>query len=434
MSKYILKEIYKEEQKLVLKKYLPYFLFSLLLGIVVKFKLFDKTFLFINSFTNILSETPCDYSSLFSTSATILITVLSIVFVLLTVFVQMSDKYTSSDIFQDYETKVIMVLYLSTIILSLMMLESDCCFPTLILTLTFICILSIYPFLQNFRSKFMYEVSLDLSLKKIPMLIAVGDQGTTVKELMRLGELIERIIKEDRLQYFYYIISFYSYIREAKQKNMKYVIEGFGSQYVNLLYFLVKTKPLTDSKKTMFKLLIRQIQEYMSSYSDMIKCEKLELNMYLLKETGINAISSGFDDRSIEEVVNTLHYSFTYIHERQNVDYYKGILEKDLVEYMGELANKLFNNRKMGPFTISLLTLWETGVEIYKENEKSYQDSLLMSIIINHIYEIEQLIGDSIFEEKIQFFRQRFSDKCDIHEFNNRFKKYYYEITRKTTI
>lgn len=166
MSKNILEKIYKEEQKLVFKKYLPYVAFSLFLGIVVKFELFDKTFLFIDSFINILNENSYNYSSLFSTSAAILTTILSIIFVLLTVFVQMSDKYTSSDIFQSYETKVLIVLYLGTVILSLMMLETNCCFPTLILTLTFICILSIYPFLQSFSSKFVYEVSLDTSLKK----------------------------------------------------------------------------------------------------------------------------------------------------------------------------------------------------------------------------------------------------------------------------
>lgn len=434
MSRGVLKKIYNEEKKLVLNKYLPYVVISLILGLVLKFKLFDKTFLFIDSFINILNENPHDHSSLFSASAAILTTVLSIIFVLLTVFVQMSDKYTSSDIFQSYETKALMVLYLGTVILSLMMLETDCCFPTLILTLTFICILSIYPFLQNFSSKFVYEVSLDTLLKKISGLIDSGDEKSTVKELMRLEEVSKRIIKEDRLKYFFDVISFYANIREAKQKNMSDVIEGFGNQYINLLFFLVNTKPLTDSKERMFKLLIRQIQEYMSSYSGMIKCERLELKMYLLKETGKDAINSDFDNKSIEGVVNTLHYSLTYIHERQNVDYYKGTLEKSLVEYIGELAKELFDKRKISPFTISLLSLWEVGVELYKENEKSPQDSSLLFTVIKHIYEIEQLTGDSIFEEKIEFFRLRFSDKSDIHEISSRFKKYYDKIKIMTTV
>lgn len=433
MSKSILEKIYKEEQKLVLKKYLPYVVFSLVLGIVVKFKLFDRTFLYINSFINILNETPYDHSSLFSTSAAILTTILSIIFVLFTVFVQMSDKYTSPDIFQSYETKTLILLYLGTVILSLMMLETNCCFPTLILTLTFICILSIYPFLQSFSTKFVYEVSLDISLKKISGFIASDDEKSAIKELMRLEEVSKRVIKEDRLQYFLDIISFYANIREAKQKNMNDVIEGFGNQYINLLLFLANTKPQTNAKEMMFKLLIRQIQEYMSSYSGMIKCERLELNMYLLKETGKEAVSSGFNNKNIEGVVNTLHYSLTYIHERENVDY-KEELEKSLIEYMGEIAEELFNNQKMSPFKISLLSLWEVGVELYKENEKSPQDSSLMFTVIEHIYEIEQLIGDNIFEETIGSFGLRFFDKSDIHEINNKFKKYYDEIKIMTTI
>jgi len=435
MPKISLKKGYIEEQKLILNRYLPYIKISIILGIVVKFKLFDKTFLLIDSFVNILNESPYDHSYLFSTSAAILTTVLTIIFVLLTVFIQMSGKYTASDIFQSDETKILMALYLGTVILSLMMLETTCRFPTLILTLTFVCILSIYPFLENFSSKFVYEVGLDNSLKRIPSLIISDNETSTISELKRLGEVSIRVIKEDRLQYFFEIIKFYTNIREAKQKQMTGAVEAFGDQYLYLLTFLVKNNSITDNKKKMFKLLIRQIQDYMSNYSYMIKCETLELQMYLLKEIGIDMISSSFDNRSIEKVVITLKNSLNNIRNIETSDYSKEKLEKSLVEYIGELAEELFNNQKKSPFTISLVSLWEIGLELYKENEKSNTpDSSLLFTVIKQIYELEELIGNINFEKQIEHFKLQFSDESGIENINSEFKKYYDEIKVMTTI
>ena len=265
------------------------------------------------------------------------------------------------------------------------------------------------------------------------MLIASGNETSVINELRNLGEVSKRVIKEDRLEYFFEIITFYTNIREAKQKQMKSVVEAFGYQYLYLIKFLI-TNSVTDNKKTMFKLLIRQIQDYVKTYSDTINFETLELQMYLLKEIGLGMTSSSFDNRNIEEVVITLNDSLNNIRNIETSDCYKKKLEKSLVEYIGELAEELFNNQKMSPFTISLLSLWEIGVDLHKEKDKNPQDTSLLFSVIKQIYEIEQLIGDDIFEEKIKFFKLRFSDKSDIDKINNEFKKYYNEIKPMTVI
>ena len=112
----------------VLCQYLKYIGISILLGVVLELKFFEYIFgkpvPLINQFLNTSNSNPIDHLLVFSTTATLLATIFTIIFVLLTVFIQILDVYTSADIFQSNETKNLMRLYFTTIVLSLIMLET----------------------------------------------------------------------------------------------------------------------------------------------------------------------------------------------------------------------------------------------------------------------------------------------------------------------
>src|SRR5665647_881679 len=142
----------------VLCQYLKYIGISILLGVGFKYG-YDGFVSLIKPYLDILhisSMSSIDHSYLFSATATILATIFTIIFVLRTFFVQVSDISESADILWNDETKNLVRLYFSTIVLSLMMLEASFQFPTLVLILTIACIFSLYPFLNNLSDKLVY--------------------------------------------------------------------------------------------------------------------------------------------------------------------------------------------------------------------------------------------------------------------------------------
>lgn len=159
------KKLEKLKDNPVVLQYLLYIGTSIFLGICLKLKIFEYIFAIpvplMNRFVNNTSySSPIDHNLVFSTSATILATVFTIIFVLLTLFVQISDFSVSDDILQSKETKNLFRLYFAAIILSLIMLETNFQYPILILTLTFVCIFSLYPFLINLSDKLAYDVGI----------------------------------------------------------------------------------------------------------------------------------------------------------------------------------------------------------------------------------------------------------------------------------
>lgn len=98
-------------------------LISLCSGIILKVidlnhELFDNLVSSINKFLHISSAIQVDHSSIISMSATILFTVLAIIFAILIFFTQISYEYTMTNIFEEDNVKFLIGLYFTTIVLS----------------------------------------------------------------------------------------------------------------------------------------------------------------------------------------------------------------------------------------------------------------------------------------------------------------------------
>lgn len=246
MSKDI-RDIKSRIKKLYITKVQPFFCLyrtyigiSIFLGIVLEFKLFDKIsdkpVQLVNCFLNSSSSSPIEHSSVFSTSAGILSTVFSIIFVLWTVFMQMSGEYTSADVVHNKEMKNLMRLYFGTIVLSLMMLETTFQFPILVLTLTFACILSLYPFLYNISNKLVYDVGVKNLSEEISSLINSNDEDRVISKIDSLESICKRSIIDNKQRVFRDILIILEMkTLKAKEKKMTKVIEIVGVGYLDIL-------------------------------------------------------------------------------------------------------------------------------------------------------------------------------------------------------
>lgn len=411
----------------VFRLYKTYIVISIFLGIVLELKLLDnlsdKPVQLINQFTNISNSNPIDYSLIFSTSAAILATIFTIIFVLLTVFIQISDGYMSAKIFHSNEAKNLMRLYFVTIVLSLMMLKTTYQFPTLVLTLTFACILSLYPFLHNISDKIVYDVGLRNINKKISLQITSNDEVSTINEIMSLREICISSIEEEQLLFFSNIMSIFSaHIYMVKQKKMIEAVEEFGNQYLYILSFLVNENPITNCRKKMTELLLREVKRYMSNCTEFIKCDSLEYQMFLLKPIGIDMIKASFDDKSIRVIINILWLKFYYLQENRNVNIIEEMEQEDLkdilVKYLGEMAKESFKYNRENPFTFSVALLWKIGAELFQAKEEHNHpiSQTLLSTIVEQLNEIEKLIDADFFEKKFE--------ESKIQPFNEQNKTY----------
>jgi hypothetical protein len=347
MSKGIRKEANRKLQQIkkeVNKKLQPYFrlyrtyiMISILLGASFKYG-YDGFVSLIKPSLDMLhlssvvltSVIAINNSYLFSTSAAILATIFTIIFVLLTVFIQISDVYTSADIFQSNETKNLMRLYFTTIVLSLMMLETTFQFPILVLTLTFVCILSIYPFLYNLNDKLVYEVGVGKLHKEISSLIDSNDEyfaNIKANSLFVIGKKCVKDNKQDTFDSIIYIFDISA--KKAEKQNMVEIVETIGTYYSLFLDLLLKDESTTDKRRAMIKSLCRHIYSYVGNYSEIIKCEDLDVQTDVLKECGMEMIKADFDDRYVNQIVDILRNTFYTIQKKRNLD-------NDRIEKEGE--------------------------------------------------------------------------------------------------
>lgn len=429
--------------------YRTYIVISILLGIVLEFKLFDKIsdkpVRLINHFLNISSNSPIDHSLVFSTSASILSTVFTIIFVLLTVFIQMSGKYTSADIFQNKETKNLMRLYFGTIVLSLMMLETTFQFPILVLTLTFACILSLYPFLHSFSNKLVYDVGVNNLSEEISSLIYSNNEDLAIRKIYSLGSICKRSIIDNRQRVFRNIlITLKINTQKAKDKKMIRVVETIGIHYIVILDLLVdnsttiKENPTTNDAK-MIMLLLGSIRQYAENYSEMINCISLNYGQtFCLKEAGIKMMGGGFKDTAVNQIVKILFYTFESLQKKRKIDsdenenLIKGF-EDDIIQYIGELAKESFQFKFKLPLTTSVIELFEIGAKVLQAEDKSERpSSSILYTLIQQLKEIEKTIGVDLFEKLYISSKEYISTKRELEKYLNDFKNTYDGQRRKS--
>lgn len=393
-------------------KYSTYIVISILLGIGLEFRLFDMLFdkpiQLVNQSLNLSSNRLIDNSLVFSTSAAILTTVFSIIFVLLTVFIQSSDVYNSAGILKDKETTNLIRLYFVTIVLSLMMLETTFQLPVLVLTLTFVCILSLYPFLHNLNDKLVYEVGVGKLHKEISSLIDSNDEYFTDIKANSLFVIGKKCIKDEKQDTFNDIIYIFDIsTKKAEKQNMIGIVESTGNYYSLFLGLLLEDASITDKKRAMIKSLCQHIHSYVGNYSGKLKCEELDMQTDVLKIYGMHMIKADFNDRYVNQIADILLNMFYAIQKKRNMEEEGEIwcldykLEPNIIECIGELASTLYN-RESEPSSLnnSVERCFAIGAKSCQAfNNFKHSGSFAFLKVTEELKKMENLIGDEAIEE-----------------------------------
>ncbi len=431
--------------------YRTYIVISILLGAGFKYG-YDGFVSLIKPLLDILhlsstvpiSVVAINNSYLFSTSAAILATIFTIIFVLLTVFIQISDVYTSADIFQSNETKNLMRLYFTTIVLSLMMLETTFQFPILVLTLTFVCILSLYPFLHNLNDKLVYEVGVGKLHKEISSIIDSNDEyfaNIKANSLFVIGKKCVNDNKQDTFNSIIYI--FDTSAKKAEKQNMVEIIESIETYYSLFLDLLLKDESTTDKRRAMIMSLCRHIYSYVGNYSERIKCEDLDSQTYVLKDCGVEMIKADFDDRYVNQIADILCNTFYTIQKKRNVNNdslkkegeseiecldYK--LEPNIVDSIGELTTALYNrNREPSSLHNSVEIFFAMGAKSCQVHDKyKHSNSYASFTVTQELRKIEDIIHAEGIEElfkKIKKSKKYSYGEPEFETYLLMFKEYY---------
>lgn len=440
--KYFFKKLTELLNNNVFIKYLTYASISLFLGILIKFKVCDEIFILINSFiytlTNVLGLNEyililneSNYSSLFSTSAAILSTLFTLVFVLSTLYVQMLNKFTSLNIFSTKETKFLMGTYFGTIILSLIMLETNYQCPTLILIMTVFCVLSIYPFMQSVNSKLMYsgikklliEIKISINTNEEPRAISILDElkelHKSITNVIHIGSFIKAMIYCDNICMI------------AKDHQMKEVVSRIGYHYFDIMSILMGNNLELKQINERTKFVLSSIENYTRNYSEIIDYVDLYGQVVFLSTNGTNLIKNNVKDSSIKIVADCLYNNFSIMQKKRVVGEVieKNIndLEMSIIEYIGELARESLDKKLNLTVNTAIMFLWKIGAEItWGTYKKECRSSPILFTVVDQLKKIEDSTGDVLFKRIFEYSKSEISNNQEIKSCLNDFNKFYY--------
>jgi hypothetical protein len=392
----------KKERFLYL--YLGCILISIFLGLVFKYKyngFMSKPSLDSVFISNISSV---NYSSFFSTSASILSTIVAIIFSLLIFFTQISYQYTSIEIFWNKETLILLISYFSTIALSLVMLETTYQFPVLVLIMTFTCLLLLFPFSMLLIDKLVYEIGVDKLNAEISSLLDSNNESLALGKTASLVTICKRSIKNNRQKDFSKIMMiFMENVNKAKQKKMVDFIEITGLDYLDIVQYLINSKLTTNYKNKMIKNVLNQINEYIKSCFDILKCDDIDLQTNLLKDCGINMIKAKFNEKSINKIIKILVNIFNNVQKKRcmcsEIERLNNELEHDIIEYIGELATELYNCKyEISSLAESVKSLFVIGTKALQIDEVvGGSGSRAPYLVVQELKEIKDNIGADTF-------------------------------------
>jgi len=255
---------------------------------------------------------------------------------------------------------------------------------------------------------------------EISSLIASSKESDSNNESQALGRIfsliniIKRSIKDDKLKEFSNIMHILEdSTKTAKQKEMTTFVEIIGLHYIDILKYSMMKKLTSSNMHTMIMTVLKKINDYFTEYSEILKCDQIDLQAILLKDAGIDMINAGFDDKYVNLIVDILRNIFYSIHEKkrigktleyifynrrkkQNTEYdkkqdeigcleYK--LEPNIIEYVGELATALYN-RKKEPSSLdtSVEALFVIGAKSCQVREQYKRPNSTTSFIVTQYF------------------------------------------------
>jgi len=259
-----------------------------------------------------------------------------------------------------------------------MMLETTFQFPMLVLVLTFVCILSLYPFLHNLNDKLVYDVGVGKLHKEISSLIDSNDEYFAKIKANSLFIIGKKCIKDNRQDTFDSIIYIFDIsAKKAEKQNMVEIIERIGRYYSNFLILLKEDDSTTTNGIEMIMSLLEIIDSHVDKYSETIKCDDLIQLTSFLKEAGMSMVNAGLDDRYMNRIVRTLRNIFFRIQKKREyginrkvingkseIGFMEEQLEPDIVDSIRELATISYNRtEELSALNTSVKALWEIGAK-----------------------------------------------------------------------
>ncbi|MDO9567466.1 MAG: hypothetical protein Q7J15_12110 [Candidatus Desulfaltia sp.] len=407
---------------------------SIIIGILLKYGDF--------SFNSLTQHSP-NYEVLFSTIATILASLFALIFIILTIFIQLSNKYYSFELFMGRDMKIFMTVYFVTIITSLAMIQSGYYFPVLVFISATFCILSLYPFMYNINRKILYDVGVKNLGEEIAESIDSKEQASAVHRIEELGRLGEMTLHNNDSQNINNIAHILSKNLEVAGDNKLFrIVEAIGTQYIKII-----TQCSSETKEEIVCKMLSEISTYMSLYSSNIYYGTLEKQQGAIKNLGVRFIQDDFKDKYILLIEKSLYWGLESTHE------HIWDFDENALSYLGDLAKQSFKKSLNKPLEEALACLWLIGFIIYTEiedvdaeyklesrltrkEEKKFISRLnhlnrSLSINIDNLKSIEELCGNDEFEnlyEKCQKSQiLTWIINVDVHEF----KEYYSQSSKK---
>lgn len=414
--------------------YYTILIISIIIGILLKYGTF--------SFISLAKHSP-NYVVLFSTIATILASLFALIFLILTIFIQLSNKYSSFELFIDNDMMIFMGIYFFTIIASLAMIQSGYYFPNLVFTSATFCILSLFPFMYNINRKILYDVGVKNLGEEIAESIDSKEQASAVHRIEELGRLGEMTLHNNDFQNIDNIIHILSKNLEVAGDNKLFrIVEAIGTQYIKII-----AQCSGETKEEIIDKMLSEICTYMSLYSSNIYHGTLKKQQCAIKNLGVKFIQDDFKDEYILSIEKSLFLGLETTYEHiWNFD-------ENALSYLGDLAKQSFKKSLNKPLEEALACLWLIGSIIYSETMEAKieheQDRIFsrreekdlryrlnnlnrsLSITIDNLKSIEELCGNDEFENLYE--------KCQksqiltwISNVNvSKFKKYYSQSSKK---
>lgn len=408
---------------------------SILFGLVFKYG-YDGFVSLVKPSLDLLyisSVSSINYSSFFSASASILSTIVAIIFSLLIFFTQISYQYTLIELFWNKETLILLMSYFGTIALSLMMLETTYQFPILVLILTFTCLLLLFPFSMLLIDKLVYEIGVEKLSVEVSSLLDANNESLALGKTKSFVNICKRSIKDNRQKDFSNIMFIFgNSVKKAKQKKMEDFVGMSGLDYLDIVSYLINSKLATNQRNVMIMLVLGQIDDYINSCFDIIKCNDLDLQTFLLKDYGMNMIKAGFDDKYVNRIVEILVNVFNNVQKKRcvssEIECFNHKLEPNIVEYIGELATELYNHEhKFTSLKKPVEALFVIGAKALQVNEVVWgSGSRAPFLVVHELKEIENNIGADAFSKLFAISKVFIIDyKPELEKYLNEFKEYY---------
>jgi hypothetical protein len=211
---------------------------------------------------------------------------------------------------------------------------------------------------------------------------------------------------------------------------MRVVIETIVDYYLSFLDLFPENKSVTNDRRRMINFLFRTIESYLDNYLEIISYGSLEMISFRLKGTGLKMITIGFDDKHVNRIIETLHYTFRSIQKKRNMDDDEieeriEKSERDLVQYIGELAIEASQNKLKLTFTTCGIVLIRIGAEVIWGTEKLNSNTSILFAVVKQLKEIEKISEVGYFEELfIQAKNYNFIES-NFGKYVNEFKKEY---------